>query len=97
MKVTKEHVLKIASLARLKIPDEEIETYQGHLSEILTYVEKLNELDTENVPPTYAVHHAGNVFREDTNRPSLSQEDALKNAPSQSHGFFSVPKIINQE
>ncbi len=97
MHVSREDVLKIASLARLEVTEDEIEKYQHHLSDILTYVEKLNELDTDNVPPTYSVHQSGNVFREDVNRPSLTQDEALKNAPSKSNGFFSVPKIISQE
>lgn len=97
MQITKDDVLKIASLARLEIADDEIETYQHHLSDILTYVEKLNELDTENVQPTYSVHQSGNVLRDDVNAPSLTQDEALKNAPEKSCGLFSVPKIISQD
>lgn len=97
MQISKDDVKKIAALARLDIADNEVEKYQHHLEEILSYVQKLNELDTENVEPTYYVQDAKNVFRDDVVKPSLSQEDALKNAPEQSHGFFVVPKIISQD
>lgn len=97
MQISKDDVKKIATLARLNIAENEIEKYQHHLEEILNYVQKLNELDTANVEPTYYVQEAINVFREDEVKPSLSQEDALKNAPEQSHGFFVVPKIISQD
>ncbi len=97
MQISQEDVKKIAALARLKIEEDDLESYQHHLEEILNYVQKLNELDTENVEPTYYIQEARNVFREDEVKTSLTQEEALKNAPEQSHGFFVVPKIISQD
>ena len=94
MKINKEDVDKIAGLAKLTFTDEEKESFRGNLEEIVSYVEKLNELDTEAVEPTYYIQDAGNAFREDVVQPSLSQEDALANAPGKAHGFFRVPKII---
>lgn len=65
MKLTKEQVEHIARLARLGLTPEEIEKYQTELSSILDYVEKLNEVDTENVEPTAQVTGLKNVMRED--------------------------------
>ena len=64
------------------------------LNKILEYVEKLNELDTENVKPLSHPIEGVNVFREDIVQPSVDREDALKNAPSKNEEFFKVPKVI---
>ena len=85
---------KIAELARLELSETEIEKYQAHLDQILDYVQKLNELDTGSIEPTYTVHQAGHHLREDEVRPSLPREKVLENAPSHSHGFVRVPKVI---
>jgi aspartyl-tRNA(Asn)/glutamyl-tRNA(Gln) amidotransferase subunit C len=94
MKITKQTVEHVAGLARLAITDTEKEAFSHQLSEILTYVEKLNTLKTEGVEPTATVLGQTNVFREDKPRPSLPVEKALANAPEQANGFFVVPKII---
>lgn len=96
MQITKEDVDKVVSLAKLHFSEEEKEKFRGHLDQILTYVEKLNELNTEDVEPTYYVQHTGEVMREDRVEKSLSQEEALKNAPAKVRGFVCVPKVISQ-
>jgi aspartyl-tRNA(Asn)/glutamyl-tRNA(Gln) amidotransferase subunit C len=94
MAVTKKDVEHIAELARLKFADAEIDGYTEQLNEILNYIEKLNELDTENVEPLSHPVEGNNVFREDGVKPSISTEEALKNAPEKDEQFFIVPKII---
>jgi aspartyl-tRNA(Asn)/glutamyl-tRNA(Gln) amidotransferase subunit C len=94
MKITKEEVEHVAKLARLTITEEEKERYSQQLSNILTYIEKLKELDTSKVDPTSHVLPMKNVFREDEVRPSLPREEILKNAPDRTEEFFRVPKII---
>ncbi len=96
MSVTKKDVEYIAKLARLKFNDEELENFTYELNEILNYVEKLNELNTENVEPLSHPIENFNVFREDKLQPSIDREDALKNAPSRTDEFFKVPKVINK-
>ena len=81
MKITIDMVESVASLGRLEYSEAEMETLTKQLDGILTYVEKLNELDTTGVEPTSHVLRISNVFREDAPRPSLSQDDALGNAP----------------
>lgn len=96
MSVTKKDVEYIANLARLKFSDEELENFTSELNEILNYVEKLNELNTENIEPLSHPIENINVFREDQLKPSIDREEALKNAPSSTEEFFKVPKVINK-
>ncbi len=94
MKISRKEVEHVALLARLKLTDKEIEQFTGQLNGILTYMEKLNELDTEDVEPTSHVIEVGNVVREDRVQKSIPIEDALANAPERGDGFFKVPRII---
>ncbi len=97
MAVTKKDVEYIAELAKLKFKDEELEKFTEQLNEILTYVEKLNELDTTNVEPLSHPVEGSNVFREDEVKPSFDREEALRNAPDRSELFFKVPKVVDRE
>ncbi|MEK6538294.1 MAG: asparaginyl/glutamyl-tRNA amidotransferase subunit C [Nitrospirae bacterium RBG_16_43_11] len=94
MKITRKEVEHVAKLARLALRDEEIETLTNQLGNILTYVEKLNELDTTNIEPTSHVLPIKNVLREDEERKSIEREKALGNAPDRTEEFFRVPKVI---
>jgi aspartyl-tRNA(Asn)/glutamyl-tRNA(Gln) amidotransferase subunit C len=94
MKITKAEVEHVARLARLELTEEEKARMLAQLDSILRYMEKLNELDTRDVEPTSHVLPIVNVMREDELRPSLSQEEALANAPDRYDVFFRVPKII---
>jgi len=97
MSVTKDDVKHIAKLAKLEFNDEEMVKYTEDLNKILEYVDKLNELDTENIEPLSHPIEGSNVFREDSLRISVSTEDALKNAPESTHKYFKVPKVIKTE
>jgi aspartyl-tRNA(Asn)/glutamyl-tRNA(Gln) amidotransferase subunit C len=96
MSVTKKDVEYIANLARLKFDETELENFTHQLNDILSYMEKLNELDTENIEPLSHTVENTNVFREDIVKPSIDRELALKNAPDKTDEFFVVPKVINQ-
>lgn len=96
MKLSKEEVEHVAKLARLAVTEEEKDAFSRQLSEILTYVQKLNELDTSKVQPTSHVLDLSNVLREDVIRESLSPGDVLANAPDRVSDFFRVPKIIDE-
>jgi len=91
MKIDVEH---IAQLARLALTDPEREKFAAQLASILSYVEKLKELDTSGIEPTSHVVTIGNVMREDKVSPSLPKDDALMNAPDRAGDFYRVPKII---
>ncbi|NTU57439.1 MAG: Asp-tRNA(Asn)/Glu-tRNA(Gln) amidotransferase subunit GatC [Chlorobiaceae bacterium] len=94
MSVTRENVAYIAELARLRFTEPEQEKMTSELNMILHYIEKLNEVDTEGVEPLSSIHDQINVLRADVERPSLSNEEALKNAPDRQDRFFKVPKVI---
>lgn len=94
MKISKQEVEHVAKLARLELAEGEKDKLIDQLSNILTYVETLNGLDTKGVEPTSHVLDIKNVMRDDVSRPGLSQELALANAPEKAAGHFKVPKII---
>ena len=94
--ITREDVEHVAELARLDLTSAEKEQFIAQLNSILTYVEKLNELDTADVEPTSHVIPMLNVFRDDEVRPSLDLVKVLHNAPEESHFFFKVPRIIEE-
>lgn len=94
MKITMQEVEHVARLARLELSEKEKEKMRAQLDSILSYIDKLNELDTSSVEPTSHVLPLTNVFREDEVRPSLSQEEALANAPDGHDLLFRVPKIL---
>jgi aspartyl-tRNA(Asn)/glutamyl-tRNA(Gln) amidotransferase subunit C len=92
--ITIDQVRHVARLARLELSAAEEQSLQSDLSAILGYVDKLNQLNTDEVEPTAQVGESGTPWREDqiTNRPA--PEEMLANAPARSRNFFKVPKII---
>jgi len=95
MKITREEVENVARLARLDLADDEVDTMTRQLDNILSYVAKLDELDTTGVPVTTHTQNVSNAFRDDEVQESLPREKALANAPKQDGEAFVVPKIIN--
>jgi aspartyl-tRNA(Asn)/glutamyl-tRNA(Gln) amidotransferase subunit C len=96
MSVTLDDLEKIAQLARLKLKEEEKEKFLEQVNQILKYVEKLNEVNTEGVEPLSHSMDLVNVMREDIEKQSLSQKDALANAPLKNDKFFRVPKVVSR-
>jgi aspartyl-tRNA(Asn)/glutamyl-tRNA(Gln) amidotransferase subunit C len=94
MALTPETVRQVAHLARLTLSEEEVELLTRQLNDILKYVEKLNELETTDIPPMAHVLELNNAFREDEVTGSLPLEEALANAPDRQRNSFAVPKII---
>jgi aspartyl-tRNA(Asn)/glutamyl-tRNA(Gln) amidotransferase subunit C len=94
--ITVEQVRHVAHLARLKLSKEEEIRYTKELNDILRFMDKLNQLDTENVPPTSHVLGISNVIREDVTRPSWPSDDVMKNAPAQEDGHFKVPAVLGE-
>jgi len=86
-------VRHVANLARLGLTDEEIEKLGGQLDTILDSIEKIQELDLADVPPTANPLDLSNVLRPDGPRPGLSQEEALSQAPERVEDLFAVPRI----
>lgn len=98
MKITEEQVRYVAGLANLDLSATEVQSLQHDLDEILTHMDKLNELNTANVEPMAQVLSKGDPqpLREDVPHVSLTNEDALANAPMPGAGHFKVPKVIER-
>jgi aspartyl-tRNA(Asn)/glutamyl-tRNA(Gln) amidotransferase subunit C len=97
MKVTDKDVAYVADLANLELTDQERQRMVRDLNSILEYIDRLNELDTANVPPmAQTVLQTVDVMREDKLLPSLPHAAALANAPDSDGDFFKVPKVIEK-
>jgi aspartyl-tRNA(Asn)/glutamyl-tRNA(Gln) amidotransferase subunit C len=92
--ITKEEVEHVGWLARIEISAIESDAYAEKLNSVLGYFGQLDEVDTEDVLPTYHVADIMNVFREDVVKPSMPQEDVLSNTENKQEGNFKVPKIM---
>ncbi|MNR06432.1 Glutamyl-tRNA(Gln) amidotransferase subunit C [compost metagenome] len=96
MTIDKQTIHKVADLARIAIEDKEVDTLMTDMNKILTFMEKLNELDTTGVAPLVYMNTEENVWREDQVKQEISVEDGLKNAARHNENFFMVPKIIEK-
>jgi aspartyl-tRNA(Asn)/glutamyl-tRNA(Gln) amidotransferase subunit C len=105
MKISREEVLRIAELAHLGLSPEEVDTYRGQLDGILSYIDKLKQIDISNVEPMAQVLHAGAgpddkdahpELRDDTLRPCDIADAVLAAAPDAEKPFFRVPKVITR-
>jgi aspartyl-tRNA(Asn)/glutamyl-tRNA(Gln) amidotransferase subunit C len=94
MKIDHESLKKIAHLAKLHIKPEEEAALLTSMDSVLTWMEQLNEIDTENVEPLTHIMEEVNNWREDKGSNSLSREEALSNAPSKNSTYIMVPKVI---
>jgi len=105
MKISREEVLRIAELAHLGLSPEEVDTYRGQLDGILSYIDKLKQIDISNVEPMAQVLHSGAglgdknnhpELRDDTPRPCDIADAVLAAAPDAEKPFFRVPKVITR-
>ena len=94
MKINRELLNKTAHLARLEFDENTAEEMMADMTKIITWVEKLDEVNTDNIAPLTTMSHEVNVLREDKVKPHLSHERALKNAPKKDSDYFRVPKVI---
>jgi aspartyl-tRNA(Asn)/glutamyl-tRNA(Gln) amidotransferase subunit C len=98
MPITKADIEKVAQLAHLELDEEEVKMFSTQIADIVSYVEQLNELDTNNVEPALGgltpEGEVTNSSREDELKPSLGQKIALEGAPDPAEGHFRVPKVL---
>ncbi len=94
MKIDKEHLYKIAHLARLEFDESTAEKMMEDMNRISSWVETLEKVNTDGVEPLTTMSHEINVLREDEVKNHLNHERALKNAPQKDADFFRVPKVI---
>lgn len=96
MKITTDTVDKIAHLARLEFENEAKEQIVKDMNNMLTFIDKLNELNTDNVAPLIYMSDEVNVLREDEVKQEITQQEALKNAPKHDSDYFKVPRMIEK-
>ena len=94
MDINRELLDKIAHLARLEVQEKDAEKMMQELTDIITWMDKLNEVDTEGVEPLTTMSHEINAMRDDQVGQQLSVAEALKNAPQKDSDFFHVPKVL---
>lgn len=96
MQITDEIIDQIAELAKLKFEGEEKEAIKGDLNNIVEFMDKLSEVDTEGVEPLISMVEDENDMREDVISNHLPKEAALKNAPSKNSDYFKIPKVLDK-
>ncbi len=94
MPISKTEVVRIAGLARLKLTPDEPEHFSHDLSRIVDYVDCLNRVDTRDIEVGVRIDSPGRTLRDDITRPSLTVEEALRNAPETEDTYFVVPRVI---
>ncbi|WP_411274648.1 Asp-tRNA(Asn)/Glu-tRNA(Gln) amidotransferase subunit GatC [Daejeonella sp.] len=97
MKIDLDTIEKVAHLARLEVKEEEKQGLLDDMNRILTFMDKLNEVNTENVEPLVYMNEEVNIFRDDEVKPTISRTEGLRNAPSQDGKYFRVAKVINKK
>ena len=96
MKVDKKLVNKVARLANLEFDEAGKEKMVSDMDKIISFIDKLEELDTENVQPLVYISEETNVLRTDKVGEHITKEEALKNAPKKDSDYFKVPKVLNK-
>jgi aspartyl-tRNA(Asn)/glutamyl-tRNA(Gln) amidotransferase subunit C len=96
MKITEQIVDHIAHLARLEFEGAEKDAIRSDMENIITFMERLNELDTENVQPLIFMSDEVNRLREDLAQVTITQKEALKNAPKKDSDYFRIPKVLDK-
>jgi aspartyl-tRNA(Asn)/glutamyl-tRNA(Gln) amidotransferase subunit C len=97
VKLSREQVIGIADLAKLDLTEQEIEHFADQLSAVLDYASRLDQLNTDDIPPMASVLPLNNVMREDAIRPSLPRDIVVANAPAAVDGQFRVDAVLDNE
>ncbi|MFN5184018.1 MAG: Asp-tRNA(Asn)/Glu-tRNA(Gln) amidotransferase subunit GatC [Bacteroidota bacterium] len=96
MEITDKIVKDVAHLARLEFEEEKLERIKNDMNRMISFVNKLNELDTENIEPLIYISEEINVLREDVVKHKITQKQALMNAPKKDSDYFKAPKVIDK-
>lgn len=94
MKITKEEIIHVSKLAKLELNEDQIDKFVGQLGDILGYIKKLDQVDTNDVSITSHAVSMTNAFREDSVHESPGADIGLENAPRKEDGYFVVPKVV---
>lgn len=97
MTLNRQEVAHLARLSRLSLSDEELDRFAPQLDDILTWVARVGEATSADIPPTSTGAERVNIFRPDVTRPSLDRDEVLSQAPAAEDGRFRVPRILDEE
>lgn len=97
MKLNKEQVKKLAHLARLEFSEQELDLMMNDLDKMLAFVDRINELDLEEVEPLVYMNPEVDKMREDVAKLDISKDEALRNAPDRDTDYFRVPRVLKDE
>lgn len=96
MEITDDIVNRVSTLAKLQFNDEENQIIKNDLNRIIQFIDKINQVDTNGVEPLVHMNHEINVLREDIAEETITQEEALKNAPQKDSDYFKIPKVLTK-
>lgn len=96
MEINDDLVQHIAHLARLEFEGEDLKAIKGDMQNIITFMDKLSELDTDEVEPLIFMSDEVNVLREDVVEQTVTSDQALKNAPKKDSDYFRIPKVLDK-
>ena len=94
MNISKEELKHIASISRINITEDKLDSYVEAISNVLDVANKIKEVNTDNIKETTHISENTNVFRKDEIKPSYSRDEILKNAPTKESGCISLPKVV---
>mgnify|MGYP000412744830 CR=1 FL=1 len=97
MEITNEMIDKLAKLSKLQFKDEQRDSIREDLSKIIAFVDKIEELDTEGVEPLIHINQEINVLREDEVEETITQAQALKNAPNKDSDYFKISTVLSKK
>lgn len=92
--ITKDEVNHIASIAKLKIKDDEISLFTEKFDQVMSFVQKIKEVDTDNVEPTYKINDEDGFLKENGESQTLTREEVLRNTVDTQYGYFKILKVV---
>lgn len=92
--ITKDDVLHIANIAMLKFPEEEIDVFTEKFAQVISFVDKIKEVDTDNVEPTFQVNDEAGFLKDYEGSETLSREEVLQNTEEQQYGYFKIIRVV---
>jgi aspartyl-tRNA(Asn)/glutamyl-tRNA(Gln) amidotransferase subunit C len=92
--ITREQIVHIASMAKLKFADHELDEFQEKFEQVMGFVEKIQEVDTENVEPTFTINEEEGTMKENGENQTLSREEVLENTVESQYGYFKILKVV---
>ncbi|MGM0396914.1 MAG: Asp-tRNA(Asn)/Glu-tRNA(Gln) amidotransferase subunit GatC [Bacillota bacterium] len=92
--ITREQVVHIASISKLKFSDDELEEFAEKFVQVIGFMEKIKEVDTENVEPTFTINEEDGIMKENGENQTLTKEEVLENTVESQYGYFKILKVV---